>query len=230
MNGMKIPQDTSISIFDTPRSQLVALFPQGADRVRLYFSYPRNSHRRLQGAKDVDELIAHAIKAGAQADWFEGAEATAPLASFPSDDTWVPHPFKDGVALIGDAAANNDPMFGQGMALTLRDVRELTSQLRSTDDWDAAGHRFAESHDYYFNTIHTYSHWFERLFYTSGREGDAMRLRVLPMFAREPDRMPDYFMSGPDGPVNEEVRRKMFAEDLLVDESPEQPQLSSESL
>jgi menaquinone-9 beta-reductase len=38
-----------------------------------------------------------------------------PLASFDGADTWVEHPFKDGLALIGDAGASSDPSFGQGL-------------------------------------------------------------------------------------------------------------------
>ncbi|PQO39143.1 FAD-dependent monooxygenase [Blastopirellula marina] len=215
MDGMNIPQDTSVSIFDTRQSQLVALFPQGGQRVRVYFSYLNTARPRLQGPKDVNEVVEQCIISGAEPQWFEGSEAVAPLASFPSDDIWIPHPYKNGIALIGDAAANNDPMFGQGMAVTLRDVRELTDRLKATDDWDAAGHGYAETHDHYFNIIHTYSHWFERLFYSSGKEGDALRFRVLPLLAKDHSRMPDYLLSGPDGPVTEEIRQRMFGEDVL---------------
>ncbi|MBA2116426.1 FAD-dependent oxidoreductase [Bremerella alba] len=215
MDNMNVPQDTSVSIFDTRQSQLVALFPQGGQRVRVYFSYLNTTRPRLQGPKDVPELVAQAIASGAESEWFEGSEAIAPLASFPSDDVWIAHPYKNNIALIGDAAANNDPMYGQGMAITLRDVRELTDRLKSTDDWDAAGHGYAEAHDHYFNIIHTYSHWFERLFYFSGKANDALRFRVLPLLAKDHSRMPDYLLSGPDGPVTEEIRQRMFGEDVF---------------
>lgn len=215
MDGMNVPQDTSVSIFDTKQSQLVALFPQGGQRARVYFSYLNTARPRLQGTRDVPELVDQAIISGANPKWFEKAEAIGPLASFPSDDVWVPHPYQDGIALIGDAAANSDPMFGQGMAITLRDVRELASRLQSTDDWNTACHQYAQAHDDYFNIIHTYSHWFERLFYTSGKDAYALRFRLLPLLAKDPSRLPDYFLSAPDGSVSEEVRRRMFGEDVL---------------
>lgn len=214
LEGMQVQQDTCYSVFDTRRSQLVALFPQGNDRVRAYFSYPNHVRPRLQGGRDVPELMDQAILAGAPAEWFRGARGVAPLASFPSDDTWVPHPYRSGVVLIGDAAANNDPMFGQGLAITLRDVRELWQQLIATDDWDAACHAYARAHDDYFNIIHTYSHWFEQIFYQTGHAADMLRLRLLTLYSKDRSRMPDYFMSGPYDSVSEDVRRRMFGEDL----------------
>jgi 2-polyprenyl-6-methoxyphenol hydroxylase-like FAD-dependent oxidoreductase len=43
------------------------------------------------------------------------------------------HPYRDGIALIGDAAAS-DPAYGQGMSLTLRDARVLREYLVTTED------------------------------------------------------------------------------------------------
>lgn len=40
--------------------------------------------------------------------------------------------------MIGDAAAWNDPIIGQGLAITLRDVRIVTDILCNGSDWSAA--------------------------------------------------------------------------------------------
>jgi len=214
LEGMQVRQDTCYSVFDSKQSQLVALFPQGNDRVRVYFSYLNSSRPRLQGPQDFPELVKQATLSGASADWFQGARAVGPLASFPSDDSWAPHPFRGGIVLVGDAAAYNDPMYGQGLSLTLRDVRELSQRLIATDDWHAACHAYADAHDANFHVTHTYSHWFEEIFYQPGKDGDRLRFRVLPLYAKDHSRMPDYFMSGPYGPVTEEVRARMFGEDV----------------
>lgn len=213
LEGMAIRHDTSYGVFDTRQGRLVALFPQGNHRVRAYFSYPSQSRSRLQGAAALPELIQESIRSGAPAQWYEHVTAAGPLASFASDDHWVPHPYKEGVVLVGDAAAANDPMYGQGMSLTLRDVRVLTSELRKTDDWDAACHQYASQHDAYFAVLHTFSHWFETLFYQTGPAGDSIRARAFRQLALDRSRMPDYFFSGPDGPITEDVRRRMFGED-----------------
>ena len=49
--------------------------------------------------------------------------------------------------LVDDAAATNDPCFGCGLSLTLRDVRVLRDALLDVEDWDAACHRYADEHD-----------------------------------------------------------------------------------
>jgi 2-polyprenyl-6-methoxyphenol hydroxylase-like FAD-dependent oxidoreductase len=64
------------------------------------------------------------------AEFFVGAKGLGPLATFSGADTWVEHPYRQGVVLIGDAAAS-DPSFGQGLALTVRDVRVLRDALVS---------------------------------------------------------------------------------------------------
>ncbi|MFP3435856.1 FAD-dependent monooxygenase, partial [Paraburkholderia sp. SIMBA_061] len=77
-----------------------------------------------------------------------------PLAAYPGADCWVKHPYRDGVALIGDAAATSDPSFGCGLALTLRDVRVLRDCLLSNDDWHAAAEDYARQHDAYYAALH----------------------------------------------------------------------------
>jgi 2-polyprenyl-6-methoxyphenol hydroxylase-like FAD-dependent oxidoreductase len=45
----------------------------------------------------------------------------------------MPHPYRRGVALVGDAAAVSDPSWGQGLSMTLRDVRVLRDQLLASE-------------------------------------------------------------------------------------------------
>ena len=44
----------------------------------------------------------------------------------------------DGAVLIGDAAGWNDPITGQGLSITFRDVRVRRDLLRAADDWSEA--------------------------------------------------------------------------------------------
>lgn len=212
LEGMPVRHDTSYAVIDPRRGQLVALFPQGNDRVRVYFSYPKAGRQRLQGEGDIPNLVEESIRAGAPAEWYVGVSVAGPLATIISDDHWVEHPYQDGVVLIGDAAAANDPMFGQGLSLTLRDVRVLSSHLTGTSDWDAACHAYAREHDGYYQLLHTFSHWFEELFYRTGLQADLTRARVFPLLAQDRTRVPDIFFSGPDQPLTEAVRQRMFGE------------------
>jgi menaquinone-9 beta-reductase len=76
-------------------------------------------------------------------------ERVGPLATFDGTDNWVDHPYRDGVALIGDAAAATDPSYGQDQSLTAMDARVLRDRLLANNDWDEAGHAYAAAHDQY---------------------------------------------------------------------------------
>jgi 2-polyprenyl-6-methoxyphenol hydroxylase-like FAD-dependent oxidoreductase len=115
--------------------------------------------------------------------------------------------------LIGDAAGSSDPVWGQGLSLTTRDVRVLSEKLLVTDDWDAAGRAYAREHDRYFNAAVTTGGWQFDLFFDLGPEADARRARALPKLISEPDRFPDHGFSGPDLPCDDHARRRFFSED-----------------
>jgi len=54
---------------------------------------------------------------------------------------------------------------------------------------------------------------YTRLYLETGPDADARRQRALPLVAQNPTRQPDTIFSGPDVPLDEEVRRRFFAED-----------------
>ena len=114
---------------------------------------------------------------------------------------------------MGDAAAASDPSWGQGLGMTLRDVRVLRDQLIANEDWDAAGHAYAAEHDRYSGATHTANTWFSQLYLETGPEADARRARALPLIAQDPTRQPDTIFSGPDVALGEAVRKRLFAED-----------------
>jgi hypothetical protein len=84
----------------------------------------------LPGNEKLPVFLAESAKvAPLFAELFASAKAYGPLASFDSSESWVECPYREGVALIGDAAAVSDPAFGEGMPLMRRDVRVLRDQL-----------------------------------------------------------------------------------------------------
>ena len=135
-----------------------------------------------------------------------------PLASFDMTETWVEHPYRDGVVLIGDAAGSSDPTWGQGLSITLRDVRELSERLRVNHDWDLASHQYARAHDAYFQTGLRVQGWHFDLMFGEGAEAVRLRERAFPLLAAEPDRMPDHAFSGLDLPSDEKVKLRFFGE------------------
>jgi 2-polyprenyl-6-methoxyphenol hydroxylase-like FAD-dependent oxidoreductase len=122
------------------------------------------------------------------------------------------HPYRNGVALIGEAAAVSDPSFGQGMSLTLRDARVLRDVLLADSDWEQAGHRYAEQHDRYFQAIHTVCGWFRSLFQEQGPAADARRQKAMPKILEDSARVPDHLFGGPELPLDDTVRARFFGE------------------
>ena len=205
--------DTTSLYFNPSIGQAMYLFPQRRDQVRAYIVHPTRTNCRLSGDEDLPRFSEEALKVGVPSELFSGAKAIGPLATFDGADNWVEHPYKDGIALIGDAAATSDPTWGEGISLTWRDARVLRDMLLRTNDWDAAGHTYATEHDRYYQTIHTIDHWFTQFFLETGTEADSRRARAFPLVANDATRMPDLFGLGPDATVNETVRRRFFGEE-----------------
>ncbi len=153
------------------------------------------------------------MRTGGEPSLYANARAIGPLASFPSDDSWVEHPYKDGVALIGDAASTCDPAFGQGMAMTLRSVRQLSNRLLEIEDWDVAGNAYAKEQNRDFMIIRTHEDWLRSIFLETGKVADERREQALPLIGEDPSRMPDLFGLGPEAPIGESVRRRFFGEE-----------------
>jgi len=125
----------------------------------------------------------------------------------------VDHPYRDGVALIGDAAASSDPTWGQGLSLTIRDARVLRDALLAHHDWNATGLAYAQEHDRHYGVTHRVDTWYADLFLEIGPEADARRSRAMPLLAREPERLPDSPTSGPEVASDDSVRARFFGED-----------------
>lgn len=108
------------------------LIPLGDHFARVYFMRPQ----RIAGGQRKQALIRSLNRTFALSGAAETAVAGA-FASFSNADTWCERPSGPGYVLVGDAAGSNDPSIGQGMAIALRDVRELSSRLL-TSNWASA--------------------------------------------------------------------------------------------
>ena len=213
LDGVAFRQDMAGFVFNPDVGTITATVPQTKGRTRAYFGYPAAWDSRLQGKADLARLLTESVKSTPSlADAYANASDVGPLASFDANDSWVDHPYKDGVALIGDAAATTDPSFGQGMSLTVRDVRVLRDSLFANSDWDRAGHLYAEQHDTYFHRCHKASRMLRTVFQEQTPEAALIRQRALPLIAEDPARIPDHLMGGPELPVDDAVRARFFGE------------------
>lgn len=213
LNGLSAPEDT-ISVFINPsRSEVAFVLPLGGTRFRCYNAFHQAPDRvRLGGPEAVPAFIEQCISAGAPREWFSAVQVVGPLASFSCAESWIPHPYRLGMALVGDAAATSDPTFGCGLSLTLRDARVLGDLLIEESDWDAAAHAYAEQHDRYFATLHRLLGWMVQLFYEPGPDAAARRERALARIAADPSCMPDIIGLGPECPSSEAAYFDLFGE------------------
>lgn len=207
------PVDALYAVMNPTIGQLAFLGNLGRGRVRAYLGYHKDAQFRLQGAKDIPRFIEESVRAGIPAAFYATAKPIGPLATFEGANTWVEHPYRAGVALVGDAAATNDPTWGQGLSCTVRDVRVLRDQLLHHNDWDDAGHTYVEEHDRFYQVIHTVETWFADLFLEIGPAAGARRTRAFALLAQDGTRMPDLYGLGPAVAVSETARRRLFGEE-----------------
>lgn len=190
------------------------LAPLAGRKVRAYFIYPGVAGRRgLSGKGKVPEFLEAVRSTGIPAPWLANATSAGPLAEFDAADKWVESPAKNGVALVGDAAASSDPSWGCGLSLTLTDVEHLAAALCQEDDWSRALTRYASEHDEYYGALHRILGWATELVWTPGPEADERRSRVFPRMTADPSGFPDAVGLGPFGPSDDQARRLVLGLD-----------------
>lgn len=215
LSGLSTDVDHSVAYIanDLETGAVAALFPQLGDRARAYFGFHPQACERLQGNGDFARFREMFTATAGKAIPLGDAKPAGPLASFECADVWVEHPYRDGVALAGDAAASNDPSWGQGLALAFRDARVLSDELLAGADWDAAAHRYAQRHDADYGVVSKVSGWFYDVFQRLGPEANVRRGRALPLIAQDPTRAPDVLFSGPEFPLHANSRARFFGEE-----------------
>jgi 2-polyprenyl-6-methoxyphenol hydroxylase-like FAD-dependent oxidoreductase len=204
--------DTALAVFNPFLGNIAFVFPQGQGKARAYFG-SRVDKERLQGDNDFQKMIDISIQTGAPAASYEGVTQAGPIATFEGYDSWVEHPYKDGIALVGDAAQTSDQTWGQGLSITFTDARLLRDALLATDDWEAAGHKYAEAANESFLHVKAVEDWQTLLMMDQSAEANALRSKVLPGLATGTSSLPETHFAGPDlAPADEAARKAMFGE------------------
>jgi 2-polyprenyl-6-methoxyphenol hydroxylase-like FAD-dependent oxidoreductase len=112
------------------------VFPQAEGRTRVYLAWDANDPHRFSGpGKERRFLEALRRRCLPQGDVLADATPVGPLASFPMTDTWLDTPVAEGVVLVGDAAGWSDPLYGQGLSVSLRDARLVGEALAASSSW-----------------------------------------------------------------------------------------------
>ena len=120
-------------------------FPQGQGRIRVYGSFSIEDRRRFAGPEGPRRFLdAFKMRCAPDNDRFAKARPAGPLLSYFNNDAWTVTPYARGAVLIGDAAGWNDPIIGQGLSITYRDVRMVSDILKAGDGSPAAFAPYAE--------------------------------------------------------------------------------------
>lgn len=213
LTNVPTPKEIFYAVFNPEIGTWTGLIPQAGDRFRAYFVYPKTMGYRLQGESMLNQFFRESAKGYPPlADYYADAKSAGPLASFDASDDWIEHPYRDGVALVGDAAATTDPTYGQGLSFALRAARVLRDELLSNSNWDTAGHHYAYQHQCSFRACHAVEGWYRAIFQDPSPESAALRAKAMPLIAEDPTRVPDHILSGPDLPSDDKVRARFFGE------------------
>ena len=213
MDGVDLPDDATHAWLDTGKGHFILNFPQGKGRARVYLCYDHTTAKRYSGNDDIRVVLEQCIASGVPPEVYANATPGGPLATFEGRTTRAESAYRNGVALVGDAAANTDPTWGQGLSMALRDARVLKQHLLADEDWNVAGEAYAEARKEYFSVVHAMENWQTQLLMDTGPEADAIRGRAMRSWRDDRTRNPDTFLSGPAGPLGETDRRRFFGED-----------------
>jgi len=131
------PEDLQAVATEDDRNFLA--FPQGGGRVRLYAAYGLEQKGRFSGKDGAERFIqACVMECCPISESLAAAVPAGPCRSFRNSDTIAERIAVPGVVLVGDAAGHNDPLIGQGLSVTHRDVRLVRDALLASDDWSPA--------------------------------------------------------------------------------------------
>jgi 2-polyprenyl-6-methoxyphenol hydroxylase-like FAD-dependent oxidoreductase len=117
------------------------VFPRADGSARLYLAHGADQHDRFTGPeRQLRFLDAFRFDCIPSADKIAVAPPAGPVASYPSNDSWIDHGTVavPGVVLIGDAAGWNNPLIGTGLSIALRDARSVVDVVTGGADWSPA--------------------------------------------------------------------------------------------
>jgi len=179
---------------------------------RAYLLHHKDAlERRLSGERDHAAMLQHFRQIGLPSAWLEQVQPHGILATFDGAFRWIDHPADGNCVLIGDAASTTDPVWGNGLSRSLRDVRLLRDRLLNDGDWGAAAHAYAQDHDDFYHRLRKAEQLNATINFTMGADGEARRQRVFSATAREPDLYLDVPGLGPESRYSDDLAARLLA-------------------
>jgi 2-polyprenyl-6-methoxyphenol hydroxylase-like FAD-dependent oxidoreductase len=179
---------------------------------RAYLFHHKDAlERRLSGERDYQTAMQHFREIGVPTAWLDAATPHGILASFDGAFRWIDHPAINNCALVGDAASTTDPVWGNGLSRTLRDVRLLRDRLLNDNDWVAAANAYAQDHDDYYQRLRFAEQLKNAIFFTMGAAAEARRQRVFALMENDPTVSLDLTGRGPEFGYSDELAARLLA-------------------
>ena len=156
--------------------------------MRLYLGFGLDQPHRMAGAGGPAAFL-DAFRLACLPDSAALADATpmSPCATYANEDAWLDVPVVNGAVLIGDAAGWNDPITGQGLSITLRDVRLVSEVLEASADWSPSAFApYVEERRERMRRLRFGAQVHAALFNEFGPTAQARRTRAFARFAQDP--------------------------------------------
>lgn len=162
--------------------------PQRDGCARLYIALRHGHGYRLTGPNAAAEFQRAAWqKCIPDAEHWGVAQPAGPVATFPASDAWTDSPVREGVVFVGDAAGYANPLIGQGLAMTFRDVRIVSEALLEQRDWSTAAlGGYVEERRERLERIRAVGRMFARIYVPSGPSAGEFRKRAAELMERDP--------------------------------------------
>lgn len=173
---------------------------------RVYLLHHKDAlPRRLSGERDFAEVVKHFREIGIPGAWLDSLTPHGIFATFDGAHRWITKPVRGNCVLIGDAAAASDPVWGNGLSRTLRDVRLLRDRLLEGMDWSRAADAYATDHDDFFHRLRRAERLNAMLHFAMGDAAEARRARAYALMAKHPELNPDVSGLGPEARCSDDV-------------------------
>jgi 2-polyprenyl-6-methoxyphenol hydroxylase-like FAD-dependent oxidoreductase len=162
------------------------ILPQGGGHARAYMPLMPDRVGPIQADRSGRTLIqrlAELLPIGS----VDRADPAGPQGIFSNADIWPERRSGPMAVLVGDAAGANDPSFGHGASLALRDARELRDLISAYGISQEAIDRFAALRSRYYETLRAFVSWVGPIMFEEGEVADARRAAYAAARETDPD-------------------------------------------
>ena len=168
--------------------------------------------RRLSGERDLTAVMKHFAEIGIPKAWLERLTPHGIFATFDGAHRWITNPTRGNCVLIGDAASASDPVWGNGLSRTLRDVRILRDWLLKLKDWSRAADAYAADHDDFFQRLRRAERLNATLHFSMGERAESRRQRAYILMDKNQELNPDMAALGPEARCSDHVINTLLGE------------------